>query len=435
MKFISSLTIPLGAIVTVLFSGALYAEEYSFDLSEVEKKPHHVGGHAELRPVLYGLDEEAALYKMRFNKRDEGDTLSEYNAVLQLEGVIEKGMTKFFVRTNTGYQDSYLGATSATMAYEAFLSVKPGPSLLIDVGKRALKWGKGYAWNPVAFVDRPKNPDDPDLNLEGFVVVSADYIRSFEGPLKTLSVTPVIIPVSGRVNDDFGETTHLNAAGKVYLLLYDTDLDFLFLTGAGRSSRVGMDFSRNIMTNLEVHGEFARINDFTRSFIDVDGTAHQTVYDATSRLLGLRYLTEKDTTYILEYFRNGTGFTGQETRDYFIFVHSAYDSYLSTGSDALLQKAAAVTEKNYGRPNAGREYLYLRVSQKEPFDLLYWTPALTLIVNGEDRSYSLSPEISYTGITNLEFRLNTVVLAGARLTEFGEKQNDYRAELRARYYF
>ena len=155
--------------------------------------------------MLYGLDRDAALYQLRFYNRDEGHTLPEYNAALQLEGGIEKGITKLFVRTNTAYQDSYLGATSTTTVYEAFLSVKPAPSLTIDAGKKTLKWGKGYAWNPVAFVDRPKNPDEPDLNLEGFVVASADYIRSFSGPLKTLSVTPVLIPVSEHVNDDFGE--------------------------------------------------------------------------------------------------------------------------------------------------------------------------------------------------------------------------------------
>jgi hypothetical protein len=435
MKFIRALTIPLGAVATVLFSGALYADEYTFDLSETEKKPYHIGGYAELRPVLYGLDRDAALYQLRFYNRDEGHTLPEYNAALQLEGGIEKGMTKLFVRTNTGYQDSYLGATSTTTAYEAFLSVRPAPSLTIDAGKKTLKWGKGYAWNPVAFVDRPKNPDEPDLNLEGFVVASADYIKSFDGPLKTLSITPALIPVSERVNDDFGETNHLNAAGKIYLLLYDTDIDFLFLTGASRPRRYGMDVSRNITTNLEVHGEFARINDFTRSYIAADGSAHQTVYDAVSWLLGLRYLTEKDTTYILEYYRNGTGFTEQETRDYFTYVHNAYDAYLSTGDDTALRQAAAVTEKNYGRPNAGQQYLYLRVSQKDPFDILYWTPAVTAIVTAEDRSYSLSPEIMYTGVTNLELRLKATVLAGGRLTEFGEKPNDWRVELRARYYF
>ena len=86
-------------------------------------------------------------------------------------------------------------------------------------------------------------------------------------------------------------------------------------------------------------------------------------------------------------------------------------------------------------PNAGRSYLYLRVSQKEPFDIVYWTPAVTGIVNTEDKSYSITPEISYTGITNIELRLRAMVLAGNRLSEFGEKQNDFRIELMARYYF
>ena len=58
-----------------------------------------------------------------------------------------------------------------------------------------MKWGKGYAWNPVAFLDRPKNPDDPELPLEGFVIASADTIKSFDGPLKTFAFTPVLVPV------------------------------------------------------------------------------------------------------------------------------------------------------------------------------------------------------------------------------------------------
>jgi hypothetical protein len=82
-----------------------------------------------------------------------------------------------------------------------------------------------------------------------------------------------------------------------------------------------------------------------------------------------------------------------------------------------------------------KSYLYLRASQKEPFDILYFTPALTWIFNVDDRSFSLSPELVYTGITNLELRLKGTALAGGRFTEFGEKQNDYRIELRARYYF
>jgi len=51
----------------------------------------------------------------------------------------------------------------------------------------------------------------------------------------------------------------------------------------------------------------------------------------------LRYLTERTrrTSRILP---QRTGFTEQEMQDYFTFAHNAYDSYLSTGNDAVLQR-------------------------------------------------------------------------------------------------
>ena len=433
MKRLHSLLVALSGIALVLCPSVLRAEEYTFDVSETEKKPYSLGGYVELRPTISWLDQDAAMYKLRFYDRSEGPTLPEYKAALQLDGSIEKGWATLFVRLNTDYLDSYLGSEFTTTAFEAYLSLKPAPSLVITAGKRTFKWGKGNAWNPVAFVDRPKNPDDPGLDLEGYVAASVDYIRSFSGPLKTLSITPVLVPVSDHVNEDFGEANHVNIAGKIYLLLYDTDIDILFLSGGSRSSRYGLDFSRNITTNVEVHGEYAHLNDVRKSVIGTDGSTHQTVSDATSWLLGLRYLSEKDTSYLLEYYRDGTGYTEQELANYYAFVNNAYDYYLSSESDALLRKAAGAAA--YGRPNAGRSYVYLRVSQKEPFDILYWTPAVTAIVNAEDRSCYLSPEITYTGITNVELRLKGTVLAGNRLSEFGEKQNDFRVELIARYYF
>ena len=411
------------------------AEEYAFDISETEKKPFHIGGYAEIRPVFFGLDRDASLYKLKFYNRDEGSTLEEYNATLQLEGSLEKGIARLFVRTNTDYKNSYLGEDSETTVYEGFLSLKPSSSLTIDIGKKTLKWGKGYAWNPVAFVDRPKDPDEPDLSLEGFIVASADYIKSFQGPLKTVSFTPVLIPVYEHVNDTFGDINKLNIAGKIYLLLYDTDIDFIFLAGGSKTTRYGMDFSGNITTNFEIHGEFAYINNYKKSFVDSNGNNFETRYDAKSVLIGVRYLTEKDTTYILEYYRNGIGFSAGEMRDYFSLINKGYDTYVSTGSDALLKKAANITGGNYGRPNAMRDYLYLRVSQKEPFDILYFTPSITGVLNISDKSFSLSPEFLYAGRTNLELRLKASFIFGERLSDFGEKQNDSRVELRARYYF
>jgi len=427
------------ALVVILFSPFCFAEEeYKFDISEIEKKPYHVGGYAEFRPVLFVLDRDAALYKLRFYDRDEGKTIEEYNGKLQLEGSYEKGMARLFVRTNFDLQYSYLGwdhNETKRMIYEGYLSLKPSDSLGFKFGKQTLLWGKGYAFNPVAFVSRPKDPDDPELALEGVITASADYIKSFQGPLKTVSITPVIFPVYKDINDDFGKVNKLNFAGKLYLLLYDTDIDLIAMTAGSRTSRVGMDFSKNITTNLEVHGEFAFINNQTKRVIDSQGNISESKFDAKSYLLGLRYLTASDTTFIFEYYRNGTGFSHLEMKDYFAFIDKGYDLFLLKENDSLLKKAADVTEGNYGRANPSKDYLYLRISQKEPLNILYFTPAITGIMNLNDQSVSISPELLYTGITNLELRLKAIALVGQNGSDYGEKPNDYRIELRVRYYF
>jgi hypothetical protein len=422
-------------VTSLLSPPFLFAEEYTFDTSEIEKKPYHLGGYAEMRPVMFGLDKDASLYKLKFYNRKEGNNIYEYNGTLQLEGSLEYGISRFYMRTNTTYQKSYLGEDQQTIIQEGYLSLKPSSSLKIDAGKKTLNWGKGYAWNPVAFLDRPKDPDDPELSREGYIVISADYIKSFQGPLKTFSFTSVLLPVYEHVNNTYGTINRTNFAGKMYFLLYDTDIDLILFAGGSKTTRYGMDFSRNITTNLEIHGEFAWINNFTQKFIDSSGNMFQTTYDAKSYLLGIRYLTEKDATYILEYYRNDTGFAASEMRDYLSFINKGYNSFFASGQTALLNKAASVTEGNYGKPTPMKDYLYLRVSQKEPFDILYFTPAITFITNVTDKSFSVSPEVLYTAITNLELRLKAIILSGARNSDFGDKQNNYRVELRARYYF
>ena len=410
-------------------------DEYSFDLAEIEKKPYSLGGYIEARPALFGFDRDAALYKLKLFDRDEGKTAEEYNVTLQLDGSYEKGIAGFYTKINSGIQHSYLGWSDKTTIFEGYLSLKPSLSLNVNAGKKTLKWGKGYAWTPAAFVDRTKNPDDPDLALEGFISLSADYIKSYSGALKTISFTPVLFPVYDDINDEFGETGKLNFAGKLYLLWYDTDIDFIILAGGSKPAGYGFDFSRNITSNLEIHGEFAFINNFEKEFINGSGELLDSEFDAKSYLFGIRYLTKRDTTFIIEYYHNGTGFTDDEMKDYFSFVNQAHETFSATGNDSFLQEALNLTEGSYGRMNPMRDYLYARVSQKEPFDILYFTPSVTGIFNINDGSFSISPEITYTGITNLELRLKTIFLSGKRNSEYGEKQNDYRAELRVKYYF
>jgi hypothetical protein len=419
-----------------VFSEENKADEYKFDASETEKKPYHFGGYLEAMPILFGLDRNASLYKLLFYNRSIGGTTPEYDGTLQLEGGLEKGLARLYFKSNTAYTKNYAGEKNNTLLFEGYGSLKPSPAFVGEVGKKTLNWGKGYAWNPAAFLDRQKNPDDPELAREGFVVASIDYTRSWDGEaLKTFSFTPVLMPVYSGINDEFGSTGMMNFASKVYFLLYDTDIDLMFLTGGSKPTSYGLDFSRNVSTNLEVHGEFSLINNFTKTSVDPNGNTSQTTNNAFNALLGLRYLTAQDTTTILEYYRNGQGYSSQEMTNFFSFIDKGYSLYTNTGNSSLLNKATTLSQGAYGKMTPEMNYLYLRISQKEPFDILYFTPAITMIANLDDKSFSLTPELLYTGITNLELRFRTAFISGSRGSEFGEKPNDYRVDFRIRYYF
>ncbi len=414
-------------------TGAFAQEDYSFDVEQFQKKSFEWSGYVEARPERAWLDRDSALAQLNFFDQTTTSTLDRAAGALELSALYRRGMATVQGTVHSSGTSGDQGSQGETRLYEGYLTLQPATGARLEAGKRALRWGKSYAFNPLGFVERPKDPNDPELSREGFVMLGGNFIRSFEGPLTTLSLTPLLVPTGGDLNEEFGEAGHLNPAAKLTLLYRDTDIDFLILGEGARSLRYGVDFSRNLTTNFELHGEWAHVTDAAKPVLLADGNQTIETADTTSHLLGLRYLTERDTTWIAEYYHNGAGYTEGQMRDYFTFVHDAYDA-AQAGDTAPIQRATALADR-YARANPMRNYLYLRVSRKEPFDILYFNTALTLIQNLDDGSRSLSPELSYTGITNLELRLRAVFLAGNRLTDFGEKQNDRRLELRARYYF
>jgi len=422
------------ALLLAQAAAAWAAETYTFDASAFEKKPLELGGYVELKQQHYELNQDGAIYLINFYN-DPRDHLDETTLTLKPSGKLRYGNASLNFRAHLE-GDWETRDTSWDARFDEFYgSYKPDPGLTLDAGKIALKWGKGYAWNPIAFVERVKDPNDPELAREGFTMLAADVIRNFEGPLRTVAFTPLVLPASNDINPDFGTGNHINVAAKLYLLYYDTDIDFAFLSSGSRSRRYGFDFSRNLATNLEVHGEWAHIEDTQRSVATASGSTTVVREDAQSYLLGLRYLSAQDTTYILEYYRNGPGLTETEMQNFVQFVDNAYAQYLATGDDTVLRRAASVAPGGYGRPNPGRNYLYLRITQKEPFDILYFTPAITVIANANDHSMSITPELLYTGFKDVELRFRVAVLTGGAGTEFGERQASSRIEFRARLYF
>jgi len=427
------------AILIIFSPGAWAQDEYQFDLAEIEKeiekKPYSLGGFLEFRPVFFGYDRDAALYRLRFHDKTDAPASEQYNFALRLEGSCQKGMATLYFRTQSDLRHDYRGWDSGTALHEGVVSFKPNPRYTLDMGKKAVQWGKGYAFNPVAFIARPKDPDNPTEALEGFYVVAADLIRSFDGPLQTLAFTPVILPVTESVNDDFGEPDHINWAARLYLLVWDTDIDLMFFAGESRTARYGIDFANNIATNFEIHGELALITDSDKKSIDTRGNLSIEESDILQALIGLRYLTTADITFIAEYYHNGGGIDAPDAENFYRLAGRAHDALLISGDNTLLTQAARLSQNTLVAVKPMRDYLYLRASLKEPFDILYFTPAVTSIINLNDQSFSLTPELVYSPKTDLELRLRSTFLIGSENTEYGDKLNDYKVELRVRFHF
>ena len=435
MKFPRGLRRFWPLVLLASLTGAQAAEEYSFDSSAFEKKPFELGGYVELKQENAALNPAGAFYKLNYYDQPQRDDLGRTTGTMQLVGKLRQGIGTFDFRTNSDLKRDQLSHDHDNNVYEAAYSIRPSPGLTMEAGKRALKWGKGYAWNPIGFVERPKDPNDPQVAREGVWMANSDLIFNPGGNLQTIAFTPVLMPVDDNINSDVGLPGHLNPAAKLYLLYRDIDIDFAWQGKGSRPARFGMDFSTNLTSNFEIHGEWARIQQFTKRVTDSAGHVTTSVGNATSYLAGLRYLTESDTTYLAEYYRNGTGYSEEEAQQFYQFVDTAFAQYQQTGSTVLMQKALSLSQGGYGRPNPGTDYLYLRAQQKDALGIVYFQPAITAMMNWQDRSYQVTPELMYTGVNNLELRMKLFMLHGDSSTDFGSKQNTNKFEFYARYYF
>ncbi|HET97596.1 MAG TPA: hypothetical protein ENN98_02635 [Desulfurivibrio alkaliphilus] len=407
--------------------------DFDFDLTAFEPSPFSWGGYAEIKGEHFRLNQEGAFYKLRYY-REPRSNLNRLSPAFQLEGSYRYGSAVLRGKARTTAWWDELGREEQSDLLEGYLSLTPEPSRSLDLGKKVTRWGTGYAFNPVGFVERPKDPDNPEESREGFVTAGLEFTQSRVGRLRTVSLSLVALPVTRELNEDFGSVDNLNLAANLYLLHRDTDINLLAFTGNSRSTRFGVAAGRNLQTNFTIHGELAHIPRQPFQTLQADGTVAVGTASVTSYLLGLRYLTARQLTIIAEYYHNGGGYRSEELDRFYDLVREGHGEYLATGASTTLARAASLAS-GYGIPLAGRDYLYTRLSWREPADILYFTPALTLIINLDDHSSSLSPEVSYTGFTNWEGRLRFTLLSGDGGSEYGEKANRHRLELRLRRFF
>jgi hypothetical protein len=423
-------------MMLIFFGAAVNAAEFDFTIPEAEKKAYEFGGRLETRYINHQLDKDSAGFKLNYYRDNPGNDTHEWRGLAELSGRYGIGFAQANLLTHHEYASTYEKDEWTNDIYEGYVSLRPTPHLTLDIGKKHVLWGKGYAWNPAGFLNRPKDPEDPALNLEGRTFLGLDLIKSFSaGHLNNIGLTALLLPViDGWVNNELGEQGDWNVALKLYLLWHNTDLDFIYFDGPEQPSSFGFDFAKNIAENFEMHGELAFQENVPHLVIDTSGNIRQTREDQLSYLLGVRYLNAFDTTFIAEYYHNGQGYSRDELEDFFTYQHAAFDQFQATGNTPVMQRAEQITRPFYQQRNFGKDYFYLKILQKEPFDILYFNPWVAAVVNLQDFSFNLQHGMTWAPVTNLELNLRVGIPVGPSKTEFGEKPNEVRSEIWIRYY-
>jgi hypothetical protein len=416
------------SIFTIAAASA-FSQEYDFDIPEQEDAKIEFNGNLDAKWGLLNTRKSSPFFGLQFyDISEKDDYLSQYRLDFYLDGIYRYKQVGFFMKTF--YQYTKEESLSPSF-FELYGSLNFSPRLSMSIGKRRFNWGKGYAFNPVGYVNAEKDPENPDLALAGKTSVYISYNRSFNSDvLQNFSIGAILLPPEAEMNDKFASAEKIGAAVKLYFLMKNIDIDMMAAFQKDEPQRLGLDFSTNLRENLEIHAEFSYAQNEIRHLI-VDDLVSQQKTNGGSYLLGLRYLNRFNTTLIAEYYHNNSGLSKNDFTSYLSYL----DNSLESNSSERINSAKLNISTFFRSKTLMQNYLYLKLMQPEPFSWLYFSISMFSIYNLADNSFLLSPQLNYKPYTNFEVLLWPFLFFGDEGTEYGSKQFKKKVEIWMRFYF
>ena len=335
---------------------------------------------------------------------------------------------------------------------EAYLDAPLLDGFRLLVGKKRIVWGAGLAFNPTDALNPPKDPTDPTFQRAGAwlgqaewgferaalsLVVAGRATRQYAGLPTGLVVypqRPTAEAVRGWVPDDRDDEAHFAFAGRLYVLIADTDVNViysfsnLYNDAFEDKSRLGLSLS-HVFGALEVHGEATLYSGSARLEANVGcrpGSGCALVarpelegrWLNTRALVGGRYQFNDNGFLSFEYYYNGEG----HSRAGFERLAA-----LAKTAPAQLQQAVAGTSdpgtpQKFSFEPLRRHYAVLQYSKPQIFD--DFTVSASALISLEDLSMQLVPQIGWAPKEWLQLTLAAYLpLSGveARGVRIGER--------------
>lgn len=232
-----------------------------------------------------------------------------------------------------------LSATASDLAapeytasiHELAADVSITDDLNLLAGKKILKWGTGYAFNPTGVVEPQRNPSDPADRLnqnDGRTLVS---LTAFLGKS---SLTFVYLNDAQFRDRSFAWGTG-EYAFRAYAFLGGLDLSLIGHYRDGDRLEAGANGSYVIGENLELHGEIlahrgSSVLYHPSILTDTPQQSYMSypcvpLYDRSRRifariLVGGQYTFENGVNIVLEVYHNGEGLSRKEWKRWMNFV-------------------------------------------------------------------------------------------------------------------
>ncbi len=353
-----------------ILSLALIADDYSFDMDEIET----------IKPKNY---EYSGYIKTSYKYQElSNSNIDNYYGEAMFRFKYFKNKYTLYSELMGNYENQNDIEDDDLTTNQLYLNYKIDDNNLINIGKLSSKWSKGYFFNPVGFIDRKKDPYNPEIIKEGYSLINYRYNKVYNSKIiKNILFDLVYLKTSTNTNNQFYNDTSNNFVLKYYTLLYDTDIDFVYLHSDKQPNKIGFDFATNIETNFELHGEIS--------------TDDHNLY---SYLLGIKYLTITELTITTEYFYQNK-------------------------------------QLNRLEPFWDNRYLVTKLSQKEPFDILYMNLYYKNSLNIKDHSYQQSIGFIYDLGNNFQTDISIGENNGDNTSEYGMKKTKAFTNFEIKYNF
>lgn len=367
------------SLLFLCYATLLVADDYSFDFKELEKievKTYEYTGYIKGEHKYQSLNQNSPSFPSKNKSNMEsyfGEALLSYKYFYN-NFTLETELMANYENIDFNEEDTYT-------TNQLFTNYKYNDNHQLNLGKKTATWGKGYFFNPIAFIDRKKDPTNPEASKEGYTVINYKYNKTFQNELQNLTFDAVYLRTTSHINEDFYNQNSNTLALKTYLLYQDIDIDFVYLYNDKLPNKWGVDFSTNLQTNFEIHGEYGRSDNSLYSY-----------------LIGLKYLTDSDLTIISEYF-----YQNKE-----------------------LSKTLSFWDNRY---------MINKLTQKEPFDILYFSVYFKNMYNFDDNSQQNNLGLIYTKIKNLTIDFSVGKNSGNNRSEFGTKLVEKFTWLQLKYNF